>query len=206
VDGAPDEPNASPSGPAVLSRTDLESALEAARVRFAATPPSVHGIYEYRSGAGTLTYELWVNWPAFRVSFTARENVGSGAEETQAVTVATLDGKRFGVRDPLSDETYVTRSFGEAPWVIGPMVNFFGDPDPCAKEQVLGAEEILGREAIRVHCSKFDIYDMWVDRQSGLVLRQVLRAPSDREPGWSGFVELEVDPVLKDGLFDPATV
>lgn len=205
-DQAANSSGGSPSRSVALSRSDLRAALQAARAQFATSPPSLHGTYEYRSESATLSYELWVDWPAFRVSFTARENVGSGAEETQPLTVATRDGKRFGVRDPLADETYVTRSLGEAPWVIGPMVNFFGDPDPCAEETALGVERVLGRPAIRVHCSKFEIYDTWVDERSGIVLRQVLQAPSEREPGWSGFVELEIDPTLDGGMFDPSSV
>jgi hypothetical protein len=113
----------------------------------------------------------------------------------RSLTVATLDGKQFGVRDPLSAEAYVTRSFDEAPWVIGPIVNFFGDLNPCAAETIVGIDRILNRPAIRIHCSKFEIYDTWVDQQSGLLLRQVIQAPSDREPGWSGFIELRSIPL-----------
>jgi hypothetical protein len=190
----------------VLPQAALDTALEAARAEFASSPPSLHGTYEYRSERETLTYELWIDWPAFRVYFTAKESAAPDSEPVQPLILATPDGKRFGVRDPLSGETYVTRSLGEAPWVIGPIVNFFGDPDPCARERVVGTEQILERTAIRVHCSKFETYDTWIDRESGLVLRQILWAPSEQEPGWSGFVELEWNPPLDRGLFDPGAV
>ena len=127
--------------------------------------------------------------------------------ERPPLIVATLDGKRFGVSDPGSDSKYVTRSFGEAPWVLGPILNLFTDVMQCMSEEVLGEERILGRVAIRVRCAEaLDVeggFDTWVDRRTGLVLRQLLLAP-DQEPRWSGFVQIEFDPEIDPRLLDPA--
>ena len=199
---------ASPSTSVTRSPADLEAVLEAARKRFRNAPPSVHGTYEFRSEGETITYELWVDWPAFRISFTAKENEGPTAGEThEAFTIATLDGKRFGVRDPLASEPYVTRSFGEAMWILGPIHIFLGDLPPwCGSEGIVGTEQILDRSAIQVRCSENEAFDTWIDEQTGLALRQVLEDPSREEGGWSGFVELEFDPALDETLFDPASV
>jgi len=57
----PQEPNASPPD-------QLVAALRTARARISAAPPSFHGIHEYRSERETISHEVWVEWPAFRLS------------------------------------------------------------------------------------------------------------------------------------------
>jgi hypothetical protein len=191
------------------SPVDLAAALKVARSRFNDAPPSIRGTYEYRSERETLTYELWIDWPAFRLSLTGEEH-GEPAdpEKSEPFVVATLDGERFGVRDPASDSTYVTHSFGEGQWILGPVLAFFGEEIPpwCVDESVVEVEEILGRPAIRIRCSDFEALDAWIDDQTGLLLRQEMEAPNEHEPGWSGFVRIEFDPVLDESLFDPESV
>jgi hypothetical protein len=178
-------------------------------LRFADAPPSIHGAYEYRSQRETITFELWVDWPAFRLTMMAQENSGPTAgEASEALTIATVDGKQFGVRDPASDSTYVTRSLGEAPWVLGPILTFLERFPVCVSEDVIANERVLDRPTIRVRCSESEgseDYDSWVDQETGLVLRQVMLA-SDEEPGWSGFVELQFEPELDASLFNPRSV
>ena len=140
---------------------------------------------------------------------TATENAGPTAGEiSDPMIIATVDGKRFGVRDPATDEAGIVRSFGEAPWVLGPMLNFFGEEAStlwCVEGSAVGMEEVLQRAAILLRCTEYDAFDAWVDRETGLVLRQVPRV-SDEEPGWFGFVEIEFDPSLDPSLFDPQSV
>lgn len=141
---------------------------------------------------------------------TATENAGPTAGEvSEPLIIATVDGKRFGVRDPATDEQYITRSFGEAPRLLGPMLTFL-DEDVlisywCVEGTSVGIEEILERSAIRVRCTEHEAFDAWVDRETGLVLRQIPRA-SDEEPGWLGFVGIQFDPALDPSLFDPRSV
>jgi hypothetical protein len=186
----------------------LETVLTLARGRLASGPPRFYGTYEYRSERETISYELWVDWPAFRLSLTGEENDGPPLERPPLI-IATLDGKRFGVSDPGSNSTYMTRSFGEAPWVLGPILTFFEQLPPCVSEDILGKQRILGRVTVRVRCSEHvDIpggFDAWVDQESGLVLRQVLLEPG-QEPHWSGFVQLAFDQAIDRATFDPAEV
>jgi hypothetical protein len=201
-------PLASPSNETSSSTPapeDLDAELRVAFDRFYDDPPSFHGMYEYRSDGETyVTYELWVDWPAFRLSFSTTERDGPNAGETlDVLTMATPDGKRFGVRDARADEPYVTRSFGEGVWVLGPMLSFFGrdaSPIGCIAGRGVGIETVLGRSAILVRCTHYEEQDTWVDRETGLILRQVMADPSE-EPDWLGFVELEFDPGLDPGLF-----
>jgi hypothetical protein len=191
-----------PSTPAALD-ADLASAFE----RFRDSPPSIHGTYEYRSERETIRYEMWVDWPAFRFEMSGEEHQGPGAGKTfEAFTVATLDGKRFGVRDPLAEGPYETTNFGEGVWVLGPILDFFGwSPMSCVKGHAIGTEVILERTTIFFRCTKFDHYDQWIDSETGLVLRQITREPHD-EPGWLGFVDVEFEPPLEPALFDPSSV
>jgi hypothetical protein len=207
------EPDEEPSDARVVTQQptaarDLESALNVARKRLASAPPRFYGTYEYRSERETIAYELWVDWPAFRLSFTGELNNGPSQERPPFI-IATLDGKRFGVSDPGSDSTYMTRSFGEAPWVLGPVLTFFEQLPPCMYEDILGTEHILGRLAIRVRCLEHTEipggFEEWVDHETGLVLRQVLLDP-EQEPHWSGFVHLELDRTIERTFFDPAEV
>jgi hypothetical protein len=198
-----------PGGEREQHPTDLQAldlVLTVARERLVSAPPRFHGVHEYRSRRETISHEVWVEWPAFRLSLTGELNEGP-VHERPPLIVATLDGKRFGVSDPGSNETYMTRSFGEAPWVLGPILNLFTDVMQCMSEEVLGEERILGRVAIRVRCTEaLDVdggFDTWVDRQTGLVLRQILLDP-DQEPRWSGFVQIEFDPDIDPRLLDPA--
>jgi hypothetical protein len=206
------EPGKKPPGVEVTQQPTetraLESALTVARKRLASAPPRFHGTYEYRSERETITYELWVDWPAFRLSFTGEVNNGASQERPPFI-IATLDGNRFGVSDPGSDSTYMTPSFGGAPWVLGPILTFFEQLSPCMSEDILGTEHILGRLTVRVRClDHVDIpggFDTWVDHETGLVLRQVLLDP-EQEPHWSGFVNLDLDQTIERGMFDPAEV
>ena len=195
------------SSPAISGPANLGAELLAADSRFHTSPPVIHGTYEYRSERETITYELWIDWPAFRFSMTARENDGPPADKIhEPFVVATLDGKRFGVRDPLADGPYVTRSFGETAWILAPLVNYFGPPIMlCTSGHVAGTDEVLGRSAILFRCTD-EPFDSWVDRQTGLVLRQVVPDPDEGEPGWQGFVRIEFDPPLDRSMFDPRSV
>ena len=95
------DPSDPPSTEPALEDLDVE--LSEALKRFRNPPPSLHGTYEYRSTDSTLAYELWVDWPAFRLTLTATENAGPTAGEiSDPLIIATVDGKRFGVRDPAS--------------------------------------------------------------------------------------------------------
>jgi hypothetical protein len=183
--------------------------LEAAERRFRDSPPSIRGTFEYRSGAETITYELWVDWPAFRLSMSAAATQGATADGThKPLVIATQDGKAFGVRDPLSSDPYVTRTFGEAPWILGPVLDLFGDSQrlTCTSGQVVGADTVLGRSSILFRCRDPERFDTWVDTRTGLVLREVLTTSTDGEPGWSGFVELQFEPLLDHSLFRPPSV
>lgn len=150
---------------------------------------------------------MWVDWPAFRFEMSGEEHDGpDDGEMFEGITVATIDGKRFGVRDPLADAPYVTRDFGEGVWILGPVLDFFGwSPMTCVEGRPIRSEVILERTTILFRCTRFDRYDQWIDSETGLVLRQITREPND-EPGWLGFVDLEFDPPLEAALFDPSSV
>lgn len=189
---------------------DLDAELSVAFARFRDHPPSIHGTFEYRSEGETyFTYELWVDLPAFRLSLSIREREGPDAGETlQAITVATQDGKRFAVRDAPAKERYITRSFGEGVWVLGPMLEFLApetSPLLCLDGHGIGTESVLGRSAIVMRCTEYEAHDAWVYRETGLILRQVM-ADSSEEPDWLGFAELEFEPDLDPGLFVPESV
>jgi hypothetical protein len=111
------------------------------------------------------------------------------------------------VREPLSEEPYVTTTLGETPWILGPMIEYFGDSTTsCASGHVLEAGEILGRPTILFRCTEFESFDTWVDGETGIVLRQEFLDPNEGEPSWAGFTEIEFNPILKRGLFDPGSV
>lgn len=199
------------SGPAASDETssptsvpeDLDEGLRLAFNRFYDDPPSFHGTYEYRTdGQTSVRYELWVDWPAFRLTFEITEREGQDAGETSDVlTIATQDGKRFGVRDVRADEPYVTRSFGEGVWVLGPMLTFFGpDASPlgCLDGHGVGVETILGRSTIVMRCTQYEAQQAWVDQETGLILRQVM---TEGEPDWLGFVDLQFAAELDPSLF-----
>lgn len=208
VDDPPPTPSSSGAGerssPSASHPPSLDAYLHAAKDRFLDSPPTFHGTYEYRSDVGTLRYELWVDWPAFRVAFTAGD--ASSGTVGRPYVVATLDGKRFGIRDPMSRRTYMTSSLSETPWVFGPLNTFFGDPDPCALVDAVGVDIVNGRRAIRVRCLRFDKYFMWIDRSTGLELRRVVPKPQAHAPRWSGFVHLNLGVDLDQSLFDPRRV
>ena len=198
---APDE-----KSPATPTSEDLDAELRVAFGRFYDDPPSIHGTYEYRSdGETSVSYELWVDWPAFRLSFSLTELEGPHAGETlDVLTVATPDGKRFGVRDARAEAPYVTRSLGEGVWVLGPMLSFIGpeaSPLWCLDGRGVGIDTVLDRSAIVMRCTEYEAHDAWVDRETGLILRQVM-TDSSEDPDWLGFVDLEFDPDLDSSLFD----
>jgi hypothetical protein len=186
---------------------DLDAGLRIAFDRFYDDPPTFHGTYEYRTdGQPTVRYELWVDWPAFRLTFEFTEREGPDALERLDVTVATQDGKRFGVRDVRADEPYVTRSFGERVWILGPMLAFFGpDTSPlgCLDGHGVGVETILGRSTIIMRCTQYQAQQAWVDQETGLILRQVM---AEGEPDWLGFVDLQFAADLDPSLFRPDSV
>jgi hypothetical protein len=183
----------------------LREALELARDRFVETPPSLQGRYEYRSDGSTISFDVWVEWPAFRLEMSMRGEDGSDAESMDPIVLVTLDGERFGVRDPRAGEPYVTDSLGEEAWLIGPVASYYGELDLCASEEVERPVELFGRDALLVRCSDGG-YDTWVDRETGLVLRRLDLQPAPGQPRWSGFTEIEFDPAVSQELFEPASV
>jgi hypothetical protein len=189
------------SPPGEVTVAELADAL----ARFQANPPVIHGRIETkaRNGDNSRT-EIWVDWPAFRFEETFTGENTAGGE----LVVATEDGKLFGYHDPLSDGTGVTRGFGEGAFVLGPVMQWFGEAGvgDCTENVTLDRDVILDRPAIRVGCEDGQGWDVWIDDATGLRLRSTVRRPDRIHEFLVGYVDLEFDPSIDPSLFDPRSI
>ena len=192
------------SGSAQPSGEIKPAGLFAAFRRFAAAPPSIHGLLaSHASTAGdSIRDELWVDWPSFRLV----ERFEGGGEP---LVVNSRDGKLFGYHDPLSGDTGVTRSFGEGAFVLAPILRYLMPATEtvpsCGTDGTLDLESLLGRPTIHLRCDAQG-WDAWVDQATGLVLRQAQDDPGPHGYRWIGFTAIEFDPVVDPSLFDPRSI
>jgi hypothetical protein len=194
--GSEVSPTGSPHGPPTAAD------LLMARGRFLEDPPAYRGTFEYRTeGEPTWRYDLLVDWPAFRLVLTFESEPGE-------TVIATRDGERFGYRDAASGEVGITDGFGEGAFVLAPLVGHVWSPESfCPSEEIVGQDEIIGISTIHVRCREVgQVSDSWVDLETGLVLRTEWRKAATHATEWSGFVDLALDPVFDEGLFDPRSV
>jgi hypothetical protein len=169
--------------------------LAHARARLLTSPPTIHGVFEVENDADpALRWELWVQWPAFRM-----ETTSAGGP----VTIASEDGHRFMYRD--GDEVGTSTGLGEEGAILlSPLLPFADYFGPSCDEQVLGIEERLGRQVLHVRCPE-DRSESWIDIASGLPLASLTRDSGPGGDALAGYTSIEFDADIDPALFDASS-
>ena len=195
----------SPSTPSAVSAISPNTAapedviLEAYNHRHL-SPTPFHGAYVVRTpdGEATVSYELWVDLPAFRVEAIV------GPDQTDPIVILTPDGKTFSGLDPSEGTVSIGIELSEGTlYLLGVLEAISPTFPPCFEAETIGTTELVGRPAIGIRCmEKGETSEYWFDRDTGLVLRIESPDAGPADTGFSGFTSLEVNPHLDPGIFE----
>jgi hypothetical protein len=168
------------------------------------SPTPFHGAYVVRTpdGEATVSYELWVDLPAFRVEAIV------GPDQTEPIVILTPDGKTFSGLDPSEGTVSIGIELSEGTlYLLGVLEAISPTFPPCSEAETIGTTELVSRPAIGIRCmEKGETSEFWFDRDTGLVLRIESPDAKPGDTGFSGFTSLEIDPDLDPGIFQAASL